>query len=193
MLRGVRLMVVLGLAVGALGLAACGDDDDDAADQAESALSEAADVQSSVQEQAESAMSDAQEQGESIMSEAQSAIDEATSQAESAAEEAESAVDEATSEAESAIDEATSEAGAGGGDAAAGKEVFTANCSACHTLADAGASGAVGPNLDDAAPDQAAVEAKVRTGGGGMPAFEGQLSDDEIVNVAAYVSSVAGQ
>jgi mono/diheme cytochrome c family protein len=174
-LRGVRLMVVLGLAVGALGLAACGDDDDDAADQAESALSEAGEVRSSVQEQVESAVSDAQEQGESIRSDAQSAIEEATSQI------------------GSAVEEATSDAGAGGGDAAAGKEVFTANCAACHTLADAGASGAVGPNLDDSAPDQAAVDAKVRTGGGGMPAFEGELSDDEIANVAAYVSSVAGQ
>jgi mono/diheme cytochrome c family protein len=182
-LRGVRLMLVLGLAVGAMGLAACGDDEDDAADQAESALSEAADVQSSVQEQAESAMSDAQEQGESIMSDAQSAIDEATSQAESAAEEAESAVEEATSDA----------GAAGGGDAAAGKEVFTANCATCHTLADAGATGTVGPNLDEVAPDQATVEAMVRNGGGAMPAFEGQLSDDEITNVAAYVSSVAGQ
>ncbi len=80
------------------------------------------------------------------------------------------------------------------GDPAAGKEVFaSAGCGTCHTLADAGATGAVGPNLDESAPDQAAVEAKVRTGGGGMPAFEGQLSDDEIVNVAAYVASVAGQ
>ncbi len=35
------------------------------------------------------------------------------------------------------------------GDAAAGKEVFSANCAGCHTLADAGAAGAVGPNLDD--------------------------------------------
>ncbi len=41
--------------------------------------------------------------------------------------------------------------------------------------------------------DQAAVEAKVRTGGGGMTAFDGQLTDDDIANVAAYVSSVAGQ
>jgi mono/diheme cytochrome c family protein len=176
-------MVVLGLAVGTLGLAACGDDDDDAADQAESALSEAAEVQSSVQEQAESAMSEAQDQGASIMSDAQSAIDEATSAADSAA-----------SEAESAVDEATSDAAAGGGDAAAGKDVFaSAGCATCHTLADAGASGAVGPNLDDLKPDQATVEAKVRTGGGGMPSFEGQLSDDDIANVAAYVSSVAGQ
>ncbi len=181
-LRGVRLMVVLGLVGGSMALAACGDDDDEAADQAESALSEAADVQSSVQEQVESEVGDAQDQAESVMSDVESALEGATSQAESALDEA-----------ESAVDEATSDVGAGGGDAAAGKEVFTANCASCHTLADAGATAAVGPNLDESAPDQASVEAKVRTGGGGMPAFEGQLSDDEIVNVAAYVASVAGQ
>ena len=36
------------------------------------------------------------------------------------------------------------------GDAAAGKAVFTAaGCGSCHTLAAAGASGQVGPNLDE--------------------------------------------
>ena len=57
---------------------------------------------------------------------------------------------------------------------------------------DAGSSGSVGPNLDDLQPSQEQVAAKVRVGGGGMPAFEGQLSDQEIQDVAAYVSSVAG-
>lgn len=39
----------------------------------------------------------------------------------------------------------------GGGDATAGKVVWTANgCGSCHTLAAAGATGAVGPNLDTA-------------------------------------------
>jgi cytochrome c oxidase subunit 2 len=38
---------------------------------------------------------------------------------------------------------------AGGANVAAGKQVFAANgCSACHTLADAGASGTIGPDLD---------------------------------------------
>jgi mono/diheme cytochrome c family protein len=37
------------------------------------------------------------------------------------------------------------------GDATAGKKVFTdAGCGGCHTFAAAGASGAVGPNLDTA-------------------------------------------
>ena len=77
--------------------------------------------------------------------------------------------------------------------AASGKEIFsTANCGSCHTLADAGTSGAIGPNLDDAAPDAATVKAIVRGGGGGMPAFGDKLSNAEIDAVAAYVSSVAG-
>jgi mono/diheme cytochrome c family protein len=76
--------------------------------------------------------------------------------------------------------------------AASGKEVFTANCGGCHTLADAGTSGASGPNLDDASPDAATVKAYVRGGGGGMPAFGDDLANGEIDAVAAYVASVAG-
>jgi len=45
----------------------------------------------------------------------------------------------------------------------------------------------VGPNLDESTVDFAAAEEQIRAGGGGMPAFEGQLSDEEIANVAAYV------
>lgn len=76
--------------------------------------------------------------------------------------------------------------------AAAGKVVFTSNCATCHTLADAGATGSVGPNLDDLKPDDALVVHQVTNGGGGMPAFGDQLSDAEIQSVAKYVSSVAG-
>ena len=83
--------------------------------------------------------------------------------------------------------------GGGGADLAAGRTVFTANCAGCHTLADAGASGSVGPNLDDVRPDAATVRTKVTQGGGGMPAFGGRLSDAEIASVAAYVAGVAGQ
>jgi mono/diheme cytochrome c family protein len=79
------------------------------------------------------------------------------------------------------------------GDAAAGKTVFTANCGGCHTMADAGTSGAVGPNLDDLKPDAATVQKQVENGGGAMPAFKGTLSDADIANVAAYVASAAGK
>jgi cytochrome c551 len=77
--------------------------------------------------------------------------------------------------------------GGGGGDAAAGQEVFVANCGSCHTLEEAGTSGTVGPNLDDSSFDQGAVEVQVTNGGGGMPAFGGQLSEQQIKDVAAFV------
>lgn len=73
-----------------------------------------------------------------------------------------------------------------------GKAIFTQNCASCHTLKAAGASGAVGPNLDTLKPSAATVAGQVTKGGGGMPAFAGQLSPAEIKAVAAYVSSSAG-
>ncbi len=81
--------------------------------------------------------------------------------------------------------------GAAQGDPVAGKAVFTANCASCHTLADAGATGTVGPNLDQLKPNFARVQAKVTNGGVVMPKLP--LSDTDIANVAAYVSSVAGK
>jgi mono/diheme cytochrome c family protein len=75
-----------------------------------------------------------------------------------------------------------------------GKKVFaSAGCGGCHTLKDAGASGNVGPNLDQLKPSEATVQHQVEVGGGAMPAFKGQLSAAEIKAVAKYVSSVAGK
>jgi sulfite dehydrogenase len=88
---------------------------------------------------------------------------------------------------------ATTGAAPAAGDAAAGKAIFTANCGGCHTLADAGTSGAVGPNLDQASPSADKVVERVTGGKGVMPSFKGTLSDADIANVAAYVSSVAGK
>ena len=81
------------------------------------------------------------------------------------------------------------------GDPAAGKEVFlgSSGCNGCHTLADAGAAGTVGPNLDETMPSYDLTIDRVTNGLGGMPAFSSSLSEDDIANVAAYVSSVAGQ
>ena len=77
--------------------------------------------------------------------------------------------------------------------AAAGKAVFTsAGCAGCHTLRAAGASGQIGPNLDQLRPAYSVVLAKVKTGGGGMPSFAGQLSTQQIKDVAAFVSTSAG-
>jgi mono/diheme cytochrome c family protein len=79
------------------------------------------------------------------------------------------------------------------GDAAAGKQVFdTAGCKGCHTLKDAGATGTVGPNLDQAKPPLSLVVERVTKGRGAMPPFKGQLSDKQIANVAAYVVKATG-
>lgn len=89
--------------------------------------------------------------------------------------------------------EAAPEASAGDS-ASDGKAVFTsAGCAACHTLKDAGATGAVGPNLDEAKPDKALVVNRVTVGAPPMPSFKGTLSDAQIQAVADYVSSVAGK
>ena len=86
---------------------------------------------------------------------------------------------------------ATTETMAAGAD---GKAVFAkAGCGSCHVLADAGASGTIGPNLDESQPPQALVVDRVTNGKGVMPPFGGQLSDAEIDAVATYVSTAAGK
>ena len=73
-----------------------------------------------------------------------------------------------------------------------GKQIFTAEgCGGCHTLADAGASGTSGPDLDELAPDAATVSSKVKSGGGSMPSFD--LPAPELDALAQYVASVAGR
>ena len=75
-----------------------------------------------------------------------------------------------------------------------GKQIFEkAGCTSCHTLKDAGATGTVGPNLDDAKPPKSLVIDRVTNGKGVMPPFKGQLTQAQIDAVAAYVSSVAGK
>jgi mono/diheme cytochrome c family protein len=82
----------------------------------------------------------------------------------------------------------TTGAGEAEGDATAGEAVFaSAGCGGCHTLEAAGASGAVGPNLDEAKPDAALVVERVTNGSGVMPPFGDQLSEQQIHDVAAYV------
>ena len=86
--------------------------------------------------------------------------------------------------------------GATQADAQAGKKVWTkAGCGNCHTLVAAGSKGTTGPNLDEHMKEEreqgddilAHVVKRVRNGGGGMPAFEGRLTEREIRDVAAFV------
>lgn len=74
------------------------------------------------------------------------------------------------------------------GDPAAGAKLFKSKgCTACHTLKAAGATGTVGPNLDEKKPDYALIVDRVTNGKGAMPPFKGQLSATQIHDVAAYV------
>jgi quinohemoprotein ethanol dehydrogenase len=72
-------------------------------------------------------------------------------------------------------------------DAAAGEAVFADNCAACHGADGKGGNG--GPDLTaiPGAKVTATVRKQVTNGGGGMPAFNGQLTPAEINNVSAYV------
>ena len=74
-----------------------------------------------------------------------------------------------------------------------GKRIFQAKCASCHTLKDAGATGTVGPNLDQLKPPFSVAQNQVINGGAVMPAFKGVLTDAQIKAVATYVSSVAGK
>ena len=76
--------------------------------------------------------------------------------------------------------------GGGGGDAAAGEEISSPTAAASHARAGR-TTGNIGPNLNDSSFDQGAVEEQVTNGGGEMPPFGGQLSEEEIQNVAAFV------
>ena len=70
-----------------------------------------------------------------------------------------------------------------------GKQIFLedGNCATCHTLADANSNGNIGPNLNEIKPDISRVLMAVTNGIGVMPAYQGQLSDEEINAVATYV------
>ena len=74
------------------------------------------------------------------------------------------------------------------GDPVAGKAVFaSAGCTACHTLKAAGSTGTVGPNLDDRKPELSLILDRVHNGKGAMPPFKGNLTEQQIADVAAFV------
>jgi len=74
-----------------------------------------------------------------------------------------------------------------------GKSIFTTSCSSCHTLSDAGTTGTVGPNLDEAKPPKELVVDRVTNGQGAMPSFSDSLDSDQIQAVADYVAGAAGK
>ena len=82
-------------------------------------------------------------------------------------------------------------------DLAAGEQVFSANCSACH----AGGNNAIMPEKTlkkDALEENsmnsiAAITTQVTNGKNAMPAFGGRLSEEDIQNVANYVLNQSEQ
>jgi mono/diheme cytochrome c family protein len=82
------------------------------------------------------------------------------------------------------------------GDPIAGRDAFLLGtdprCGDCHTLADAGTTGTIGPNLDEVKPSFDQVIAALDTGPGEMPDFS-DVSPEFKDNIAAYVSTAAGQ
>jgi cytochrome c553 len=79
------------------------------------------------------------------------------------------------------------------GHATAGKAIFPrAGCGGCHTLAAAGTSGKVGPNLDKSKPSYELVVYRVTVGHGNMPSFATRLDPQQVADVAAYVSESTG-
>ena len=74
-----------------------------------------------------------------------------------------------------------------------GKTIFAQTCGSCHTLADAGTTGTVGPNLDAAKPSHALVVDRVTNGQGAMPSFKDSFDEAQIQAVAEYVSGAAGK
>lgn len=74
-----------------------------------------------------------------------------------------------------------------------GKQVFTTisqpPCMACHTLAAAGATGEVGPNLDKLKPDEDKVKRAVTGGVGNMPPFNETLNKEQIEAVSRFVAN----
>jgi cytochrome c6 len=87
------------------------------------------------------------------------------------------------------------EGAAGGGriQATEGKAIFAeAGCASCHVLADADASGTIGPNLDQSRPSVELAIDRVTNGSGAMPSFRNRMSRAQIRAVAEYVSQAAG-
>jgi mono/diheme cytochrome c family protein len=75
-----------------------------------------------------------------------------------------------------------------------GETIFAdAGCGGCHTLEAAGASGTVGPNLDDSKPAKELVVDRVTNGKGAMPAFKDSYSAEQIEAVADFVAGNAGK
>ena len=75
------------------------------------------------------------------------------------------------------------------GDPESGKAVFAdAGCGGCHVYEPANSTGTAGPNLDESDLSYDEAVRQIENGGNGMPAFKDQLTDQQIADVAAFVT-----
>ncbi|MBB4662772.1 c-type cytochrome [Conexibacter arvalis] len=184
--RVVRLLAIACACLGlTFGLAACGGNDDDKG-------IELTELPANPQNGSSPGRPDTGRLGNAAGSSGGAAAD--TGGDEAASDGGEAGGDVAASDGGDEADGGAEEAagGSGGGSTPAGKEIFTQSCAGCHTLADAGATGSVGPNLDETRLDEAGIAAMVRSGGGGMPSFGGTLQPEQIDEVAAYIAAAKG-
>lgn len=75
-----------------------------------------------------------------------------------------------------------------------GKTLFNSGaqpiaCSVCHTLEDAGATGAIGPNLDELQPDADRIRKTMMEGMGAMPSFADMAESDREA-IVSYIVEV---
>lgn len=70
------------------------------------------------------------------------------------------------------------------------KEESDPACGLCHSLENAEATGAIGPNLDDLKPSLSQVEQALNNGVGAMPSYADNLTPKEVGDLAAYISEV---
>jgi cytochrome c6 len=86
-------------------------------------------------------------------------------------------------------------AGSGEASAADARRLFAKDavppCALCHTMKHAGATGEIGPSLDELRPDAQRVITVIRNGIGQMPAYT-SLSEKEIEAIAHYVARYSG-
>src|ERR1035438_3234723 len=78
-----------------------------------------------------------------------------------------------------------------GADVADGADLFSLNCAACHTITGAGdalAFGTNAPSLQDKQVTAQQVAEALRIGPANMPRFSGNLTDNQVRDVVAYVT-----
>lgn len=68
--------------------------------------------------------------------------------------------------------------------------MFGENCSSCHGVSGGGGNG--GPPLTTSDLDEGDIITQIEKGGGGMPAFETQLTPQQIADIAAFVKQLQG-